>query len=60
MPSFVEISPLVPEKRIFEGFLPYMSMTALIIYMPIDFHFLQMLHIKFGIDWPSGLREEEL
>ena len=23
MPSFVEIGPPVPEKKIFEGFLPY-------------------------------------
>ena len=25
IPSFVEIGSLVPEKKIFEGFLPYMN-----------------------------------
>ena len=30
MPSFVEISPLVSEKEIFEGFLPYMGMAAIL------------------------------
>ena len=27
--SFVKIVPLVPEKKIFEGFLPYMGMVNL-------------------------------
>ena len=26
MPSFVEIGPVVPEKKNFEGFLPYINM----------------------------------
>ena len=28
----------------------------------INFHslFLRMFHIKFGFDWPSGFREEDL
>ena len=30
MPSFIEIGPLVPEK-IFEGFLPYMGMAAILV-----------------------------
>ena len=30
IPSFVEIGSLVPEK-IFEGFLPYMSMVAILV-----------------------------
>ena len=30
IPSFVEFSPPVPEKKIFEGFLPYMGMVAII------------------------------
>ena len=30
MPSFVEIGPSVLEKKIFEGFLPYMSMAAIL------------------------------
>ena len=31
MPSFVETGPPVPEKKIFEGVLPYMDMTAILV-----------------------------
>ena len=31
MPSFIEIGPVVPEKRVFEGFLPYMGMAAILV-----------------------------
>ena len=31
-----------------------------ITYIHIGFYFLQMLHIKFGFDWPSGFREKNL
>ena len=31
MSSFVEIGPLVLEKKIFEGFLPYMGMAAILV-----------------------------
>ena len=31
IPSFVEIGPPVPEKKIFKGFLPYMGMAAILI-----------------------------
>ena len=34
MPSFVEIGPLVLEKKIFEGFLPYMGMAAILVMWP--------------------------
>ena len=34
MPSFVEISPPVLEKKIFEGFLPYMGMAAILVMRP--------------------------
>ena len=30
-PSFVEINPPVPEKKIFEGFLPYMGMSSILV-----------------------------
>ena len=30
IPSFVEISPPIPEMKIFEGVLPYMGMVAII------------------------------
>ena len=31
MPHFVEISPSVPEKKRFEGFLTYMGMTTILV-----------------------------
>ena len=31
MQSFVEIGPPVLEKKIFEGFLPYMGMAAILV-----------------------------
>ena len=31
IPSFVEIDLLVPVKKIFEGFLPYMGMAAILV-----------------------------
>ena len=31
LPSFVEIGLLVPEKKIFEGFLPYMGVAAIFV-----------------------------
>ena len=66
MPSFVEISPLVLEKKIFAGVLPYMGMAAhlghvtWIIYIYINYLFLLMLHIKFGFDWPSGFKGDDV
>ena len=34
MLSFVEISPSVPEKMTFEGFLPYMGMATILVMRP--------------------------
>ena len=31
IPSFMEIGPLVPVKKIFEGFLPNMGMAAILV-----------------------------
>ena len=31
MPSFVEIDPSVPEKKIFERFLPYRGVAAILV-----------------------------
>ena len=31
IPSFVEIGLPVPEKKIFEGFLPYMDVAAILV-----------------------------
>ena len=70
MPSFVEIGSRVREKKIFEGFLPYMGVAAIygrgghlghVTQMPrTNFRpaFSRRLHIKFGSDWPSGFRED--
>ena len=34
MPSFVEISPSVPEKNIFVGFLSYCGIVAILVMWP--------------------------
>ena len=34
IPSFVEIDPPVPERTIFEGFLPYMGVAAILVMWP--------------------------
>ena len=38
MPSFVEISLPVPEKKIFKGFLSYMGMAAILVMLPASCH----------------------
>ena len=55
-----KIGPPVLVKKIFEGFLPFMGMAPILFMWPIGSPFLQMLQIKFGFDWPSGFREENL
>ena len=45
--SFVDISPPVPEKKIFEGFIPYMGMAAILIMCPASCHQIFIaLHLK--------------
>ena len=64
IPSFVEISPTVPERKIFEGFLSYdghgSHLGNVTTIVSINFHFLvpESLHIKFGFDWPIGFWEK--
>ena len=66
MPSFVEIGPSVLEKKIFEGFLPCMGLrghlghVTWISYIHIGPPFLLMLHIKFGFDWSSSFRGDDV
>ena len=66
MPSFVEIGPVVLEKKIFEGFFTiyghggHLGHVTWIFYIHISYPFLLMLHIKFGFDWPSGFRREDI
>ena len=38
IPSFVEIGPPVPEKKIFEEFLPYVGMVAILVMGPASHH----------------------
>ena len=47
MPCFVEISPTVLEKKIFEGFLPYMGMAAILV---VDLDFLYTHWFPLPID----------
>ena len=70
IPSFVEIGKPVLEKKIFEGFLPYMGVAAIlygrgghlghvISIMLINFQFLvpESFHTKFGSEWLSSFPE---
>ena len=56
-PSFVEIGQPVAEKRFLR--VTYMGMAAiLVMYLDLFFGPSKEFHIKFGFDWPSGLRED--
>ena len=60
---FVEIGPLAPERRFLKGFYHIWSGGHLghVTQMPRkDFciTYPNSLHIKFDIDWPSGLLED--
>ena len=62
MPSFKIIGLLVLEK-IFKVFTIYghgSHLGHVTIYINFRFPFPRRLHIKFGFDWPSGFREEDL
>ena len=60
------------EKKIVEGFLPiyghgaiyghggHLGHVTCTIYINFLSHFPRRLHMKFGIDWPSGFREEDV
>ena len=65
MPGFKIIGLLVLEKNIFKVFAIYshgghLGHVTWTIYINIGSPFLGMLHMKFGFDWLSGLREEDL
>ena len=55
--KFRENGPAGSGEEKFEGFLPYMTWT---IYINFRSPFPRRLHIKFGFDWPSGFRGEDL
>ena len=48
MPSFIEIGPTVPEKKIFEGFLPYMGMAA-ILSCDLDYLYTHWLSLPIDV-----------
>ena len=62
IPSFVEIGPLVLEKKIFAIYSHggHLGHVTLIIYINFRSPFLRMLHMKFGFDWPSSFRGVEI
>ena len=66
MPSFDEIRPLVLEKKIFlrvftiYGHGGHLGHVTWISYLHIGSPFLLMLHIKFGFDWPSEFRGDDV
>ena len=61
IPSFVEIDLPVPVKKIFEGFLPYMGVAAILVMGPASCHqifiilYLKAFIKKFGSDRHSSL-----
>ena len=66
MPSFFEIGPPVPEEKISKGFFTiyghggHLGHVTLFIYIYIGYPFLLMLHIKFGFNWPSAFRGDDV
>ena len=64
IPSFVEIGSPVPEKKnkffTIYGHGGHLGHVTWIIYIIFRSSFLRVLHMKFGFDWPSGFRGEDL
>ena len=63
MPSLKIIGILVLEKKIFKVFTIYvhgghLGHVTCTIYINFLSHFQRRIHMKFGIDWPSGFRED--
>ena len=65
IPSFEEIGPSVPEKKIFNIFTIFGCGVHIghVTQMPrISFRppYPKRLYIKFGFDWQSGFREDDV
>ena len=58
--SFVEIGPLVPEKKIFEGFHHIWTWRPSWSCDPDAANKFSFPLLKFGYDWPSSFREEDV
>ena len=53
--------PAGSAKKIFEGFMPYMGVAAILTQMPrtnFRSRYPKRLHIKFGFDRPSDFGED--
>ena len=67
-PMLKIIGLLVLEKKIFKGFYHIWAwrpswpcdLYHLVIYINFLSHFPRRIHMKFGIDWPIGFREEDV
>ena len=60
IPSFVEISPPVLEKKVFKGFYHIWTCDPDAQFLPYMDMWPSWLHIKFGFDRPSSFREEDV
>ena len=63
MPSFKIIGLLILEKKIFKDFTIYghgghLGHVTCTIYIHFLSHFPRRIHMKFGIDWPIGFRDD--
>ena len=63
--KFKNHRPLVLEKKILKVFAIYspdshLGHVTLTIYTNIHCPVLMILHIKFGFDWPSGFRADDV
>ena len=47
-------------KKCYLSYGGHLGHVTLTIYINFYFLFLKMLHKKFGFDWPSGFREEDV
>ena len=67
MPS-VKITGFLVLEKIFKGFLVFtiyghgghLGYVTCTIYINFLSHFPRRIHMKFGIDWPVGFREEDV
>ena len=66
MPNFKIIGLLVLEEKIFKVFFTiyghgrHLGHVTWSIYINFGSPFPKRLNMKFGIDWPSGFREEDV
>ena len=63
IPSFMKIGPPVLEKKILKVFTihghgGHLGDVTCTIYINFLSHIPRRIHMKFGIDWPSGFRED--